>query len=159
MGSELLHLGISSVDELAYQCGRFHDFPFDLEAQRFDSARQTWTGSFLRGDAARIVTTRWAWVIRLTEFPLIECEVAVGNVSEVEVHDRAQIGTYTLRQVHRTASGCRFEFHQDCDICVHVSGPFVAEIRDVRELTDVRGRITAVGLVDFGIQVRPAGRL
>ena len=157
--SELLALDISSVDELAYQCGRFHHFPFDLEAQRFDSARQTWTGSFLRaGDAARIVTTRWAWVIRMTEFPLIDCEVTIGNVAEVEVQDRAQIGTYTLRQVIQTASGCRFEFHQDCDICVHLNGPFVAEVRDIRELAEVRGRITAVGLVDFGIQVRPAAR-
>ena len=84
--SGLLHVDVSSGDELAYQCARFHDFPFDLEAQRFDSARQTWTGSFFRaGDAARIVTTRWAWVIRLTEFPLIECEVILANVSEVEI--------------------------------------------------------------------------
>jgi hypothetical protein len=158
--SGLLHLDVSSVDQLAYQCGRFHDFPFDLEGQRFDGARQTWTGSFVRasGDAARMVTTRWAWIVRVTDFPLLECEVTIGNVAEVEIQDRAQIGRYTFRQVHRTASGCRFEFHQDCDICVHLDGPFVAQLRDMRELADIRGRITSVGLVDFGIQVRPAAR-
>lgn len=158
--SGLRHLDVSSVDELAYQCGRFHDFPFDLGAQRFDTARQTWTGRFLRAseDGARSEITRWAWFVRVLEFPLIESEITIRNVVEVEIQDRAQIGTYTFRQVYRTASGCRFEFHQDCDICVHVNGPFAAELHDVGELADVRGRITSVGLVDFGIQVRPAAR-
>lgn len=156
--SELLHFTISSVGQLADECGRFHDFPFDLEAQRFDSARQTWTGSFIRAtsDPARIATTRWAWFIKVIDFPLLASEVVIRNVSEVEIQDRAQIGTYTLRHVHPTASGCRFEFHQDCDICVHVNGPFAAELHDIRELTDVRGRITSFGCVDFGIQVRAA---
>jgi hypothetical protein len=158
--SELLHFTISSVGQLADECGRFHDFPFDLEAQRFDSAQQTWTGSFIRAasDPRRIVTTRWAWFVKVMDFPLIASEILIRNVTEVEIQDRAQIGTYTLRQVHPTASGCRFEFHQDCDICVHVNGPLVAEFRDIRELADARGRIIAVGPADFGIHVLPAAR-
>jgi hypothetical protein len=53
--------------------------------------------------------------------------------------------------VHPTASGCRFEFHQDCDIYIEVDDPFRAELRDVGELMDVRGRIISVGFVDFGV--------
>ena len=120
----LLDLKLSSVEELAEECTRFHDLPFDLKAQSFDGAEH----------ASRIT---------------------IRNVASAEIQDRAQIGVYTFRQVHRTASGCRCEFHQDCDIDIEVNGPFLAELRDVRELTGMRGRITSVGFVDFGIAIGP----
>jgi hypothetical protein len=153
-----LHVRVASVEELAEQCARFHDFPFELEAQSFDTARRTWTGHFLRGttDPARVVTTRRPWLVKVTEFPVFEVRVTIRHVVDAEIQDRAQIGWYTFRQLHRTADGCRFEFHQDCDIYVAVDGPFDAEISDVRELTDTRGRITSIGFIDFGIQVGAA---
>lgn len=156
--SELLNLRISSVDQLAIACARFHDCPFDLAAQSFDSEQHTWTGDFVRAssDPTRIVRTRRALLLKVTEFPLIASRIVIHNVVEAEIQDRAQIGTYTFRQVHRTDSGCCFEFHQDCDIYIDVSGPFVAELRDVGELADVRGRITSVGFMDFGIQLAPS---
>lgn len=156
--TDVLNVRVSSVEELAQQCARFHDFPFELEAQSFDAAQRTWTGYFLRGtsDPARVVTTRRPWLVKVTEFPVFEVRVTVRNVVEAEIQDRAQIAWHTFRQVHRTADGCRFEFHQDCDIYLVVAGPFDAEIRDVRELADTCGRITSIGFVDFGIQVRVA---
>ena len=151
-GDELLNLRVSSVEQLAAECARFHDFPFDIEAQSFDSARRVWTGTFVHGtgDPAR-VTRRGPWLFRVTEFPVFACAITIHNVLEAEVQDRSQIGVFSFRQVHQTASGCRFEFHQDCDIYIHVDGPFVAELRDVEELTGVRGRIISVGFVDFGV--------
>jgi len=155
--SELLNLRISSVEQLADACGRFHGFPFDLEAQSFDSARRTWTGNFVRGndDPAR-VTTRGSWFFNITDFPLFASTITIHNVAEAEIQDRAQIGVYTFRHVHRTASGCRFEFQQDCDLYVTVDGPFLAELCDVRELPGLRGRITSVGFVDFGVAIGDA---
>ena len=156
--SELLNLTISSVEELADACARFHDFPVDLEAQSFDSAQHTWTGTFLRrtSDPTRIVTSRRSLFVKITEFPLFASRITIRNVSEAEIQDRAQIGLYTFRQVNRTASGCRFEFHQDCDISIDLDGPFLAEVCDVRELAELRGRVISVGFVDFGIDVGAA---
>jgi hypothetical protein len=153
--SELLNLKISTVEELAHECVRFHDFPFDLEAQSFDSLQHTWTGTFVRrtSDPTRIVTSRPSLFVKVTEFPLVASRVTIRNVAEAEIQDRAQIGTYTFRQVHPTAFGCRFEFHQDCDISIDVDGPFLAEVCDVRELAELRGRVVSVGFVDFGIDV------
>jgi hypothetical protein len=54
-----------------------------------------------------------------------------------------EIGRYTLRRVHPTTLGCRFEFHQDCDIYIELDGPFRAELRDVGELMAVRGRMAS----------------
>lgn len=155
--SELLPLRITSVEQLAAECARVHDFPFDLEAQSVDAVRRTWTGTFMHGtgDPARI-TRRGPWWFRVTEFPVFACEITIHNVAEAEVQDRSQIGIFSFRQVHRTASGCRFEFHQDCDIYIHVDGPFEAEARDVEELTGVRGRIISVGFVDFGVSIGAA---
>jgi len=156
MSSDRLHLSLSTVEDLANECGRFHDFPFHLGAQSYDTAQRTWTGYFIRGsaDPSRVVTTRRPWLVKVTEFPIIETAVAIRHVTEAEIQDRAQVGVYTFRQVHRTATGCRFEFHQDCDIYIDIDGPFEAEIRDVRELTRARGRITSLGFLDFGIEVR-----
>ena len=156
--SELLNLKIFSVDELAHECVRFHDFPVDLEAQTFDSAQHTWTGTFVRGtsDPTRIVTSRRSVFVKVTQFPLFASRITIYNVSDAEIQDRAQIGFYTFRQVCQTASGCRFEFHQDCDISIDVDGPFLAELCDVRELAELRGRITSVGFVDFGIDIGAA---
>jgi hypothetical protein len=153
--SELLNLKMSSVEELADECARFHDFPFDLEAQSFDSIQHTWTGTFVRrtSDPTRIVTSRRSLFVKVTEFPLFASRITIRNVSDAEIQDRAQIGIYTFRQVNRTASGCRFEFDQDCDISIDVNGPFLAELCDVRELAELRGRITSVGFVDFGIDI------
>ena len=153
--NDVLNLRVWSVEELAAQCARFHGFPFELEAQAFDTARRTWTGYFLRGssDPARVVTTRRPWLVTVTEFPVFEVRVTIHNVVDAEIQDRAQIGTYTFRHVHRTAAGCRFEFRQDCDIHIEVDGPFHAELSDVRELPETRGRITWFGFIDFGIQV------
>jgi hypothetical protein len=155
--SELLNLRITSVNQLAGECGRFHGFPFDLEGQSFDSARRTWTGHFVRGndDPAR-VTIRGSWFFNVTDFPLFASTITIHNVAEAEIQDRAQIGVYTFRQVHPTAAGCRFEFHQDCDIYIAVDGPFLAEICDVGELPGLRGRITSVGFVDFGVAIGDA---
>lgn len=155
--SELLPLRITSVEQLAAECARFHDFPFDLEAQSVDAAGRTWTGTFMHGtaDPARIIR-RGPWLFRVTEFPVFACEITIHNVAEAEVQDRSQIGIFSFRQVHRTASGCRFEFHQDCDIYIHTDGPFLAELRDVEELTGVRGRIISVGFVDFGVSIGAA---
>lgn len=152
--SEPLNLQFSSVEQLAAACRRFHDFPFDLEEQSFDSARRTWTGNFIRGaDDPDRVRSRGSWFFRVTDFPVLACAITIHNVAEAEIQDRAQIGVYSFRQVHRTESGCRFEFHQDCDIYIDVDGPFVAELRDVGELTDLRGRIISVGFVDFGVAI------
>ena len=153
--NDILNVRVSSVEELAQHCARFHDFPFELEDQSFDAAQRTWTGYFVRGtsDPARVVTTRRPWLVKVTEFPIFEVRVTVRNVVEAEIQDRAQIAWHTFRQVHRTADGCRFEFHQDCDIYLTVDGAFDAEICDVRELTDTCGRITSIGFIDFGIQV------
>jgi len=147
-----LNLQIGSVEELAHECDRFHDYPFHLEGQSFDAVQHLWTGSFIHGnsDPAR-VTSRGSWLFKVVEFPLIASQIAIHNVSEAEIQDRSQLGIYTLRRVHRTASGCRFEFHQDCDIYIELDGPFRAELRDVGELMDVRGRIISVGFVDFGV--------
>jgi hypothetical protein len=152
---DVLNVRISSVEELAEQCTRFHDFPFELEGQVFDAAQRTWTGYFLRGtsDPARVVTTRRALIVKITEFPVFEVRVTVRNVVEAEIQDRAQIAWHTFRQVHRTEHGCRFEFHQDCDIYLAVDGPFDAEISDVGEAAGTCGRITSVGFIDCGIQV------
>ena len=154
-GCSQLRLIVSSVEELARECGRFHDFPFELETQVYDAVRRTWTGHFLRGtdDRSRIITTRRALIVTVTEFPVIETRVTIRNVLDTEIQDRAQIGSYTFRQVHRTSAGCRFEFHQDCDIYIDVDGPFEAEVCDLRELPDTSGRITSLGFMDFGIQV------
>ena len=153
--TDILDVRVSSVEELATRCGRFHDFPFELDAQSFDPVQHTWTGYFLRGtnDPARIVTTRRPFLVTVTEFPVFEVRVTIRNVVDAEIQDRAQIAWHTFRQVHRTADGCRFELHQDCDIYLAVDGPFDAEIADVRELTDTRGRITSLGFIDFGVQV------
>lgn len=155
--SELLPLRITSVEQLAAECARFHDFPFDLEAQSVDAVGRTWTGTFMHGtaDPARI-TRRGPWLFRVTEFPVFACEITIHNVAEAEVQDRSQIGIFSFREVHRTASGCRFEFHQDCDIYIHTDGPFLAELRDVEELRGVRGRIISVGFVDFGVSIGAA---
>ncbi len=154
--SDVLNVRVSSVEELAAECARFHDFPFELEAQSFDAAQRTWTGYFLRGssDPARVVTTRRPWLVKVTEFPVVEVRVTIHGVVNAEIQDRAQIGTYTFQQVQPTGAGCRFEFHQDCDIYIDVDGPFEARICDVRELTDTCGRIISLGFIDFGIQVR-----
>lgn len=155
--SELLNLEISSVEQLAAEARRFHGFPFDLEGQSFDSAQRTWTGNFVRATSDRSrMTIRGSWFIRVTEFPLVASQIVIRNVSEAEIQDRAQIRTHTFRQVHRTDSGCRLELHQDCDIYIDVDGPFVAEVRDVRELTGLRGRMTSVGFMDFGIGISAA---
>jgi hypothetical protein len=147
-----LNLEIWSVDQLAHECDRFHDYPFHLEGQSFDGGQRIWTGSFLRGISAPArVTSRGSWMVRVVEFPLAASQITIHNVSEAEIQDRSQVGIYTLRRVHPTASGCRFEFHQDCDIYIEVDGAFRAELRDVGELTDVRGRIISVGFVDFGV--------
>jgi hypothetical protein len=155
MSNDPLRLTVSTVNDLADQCSRFHDFPFDLDAQFYDSAERSWTGCFMRAtsDPTRVVTTRRPWLVTVTEFPVIETTVTIRHVVEAEIQDRAQIGHYSFRKVHRTATGCRFEFHQDCDIYIDIDGPFEAEIRDVGELTDTHGRITSLGFVDFGIQV------
>jgi hypothetical protein len=156
--SELLSLTASTVEELADQCVRFHDFPFDLEAQSFDPVERTWTGNFIRGtrDPARVVTTRRSVFVKVTEFPIFATRITIHNVSEAEIQDRAQIGYYSFHQLHRTDYGCRFEFHQDCDIYITVDGAFVATLHDVAELTDMRGRITSVGFLDFGIEIGAA---
>jgi hypothetical protein len=153
--TDALNVRVASVEDLAAQCTRFHDFPFELDAQSFDATQRIWTGSFLRGsnDPARVVTTRRPWLVKVTEFPVFEVRVTIRHVVDAEIQDRAQIGWHTLRQVHRTADGCRFELHQDCDIYLAVDGPFDAEIADVRELTDTYGRIVSLGFIDFGIQV------
>lgn len=149
-----LNLQIRSVEQLAHECGRFHDYPLHLEGLSVDAGQRIWTGSFIRGNAdpAR-VTSRGSWVFRVVEFPLIASQITIHNVSEAEIQDRSLVGIYTLRRVHPTAWGCRFEFHQDCDIDIHIDGPFRAELRDLGELTDVRGRITSVGFVDFGVGI------
>jgi hypothetical protein len=154
-GTDELNVRVSSVEQLAAECRRFHDFPFELDAQAFDPVRRTWTGYFLRGtsDPARVVTTRRPWLVKVTEFPVFEVRVTIRNVVEAEIQDRAQIAWHTFREVHRTADGCRFEFHQDCDIYLDLDGPFDAEISDMRELTDTCGRITSIGFIDFGIEV------
>lgn len=155
MLADRLNLRVRNVEELAIACARFHDFPFELEAQHFDAARRTWTGHFLRGsdDPARFVTTRWLGLFKVIQFPVIQVRVTIHSVVDAEIQDRAQIGCYTFRQVHRTSTGCRFEFHQDCDILIGVDGPLDAEICDVGEMTDAHGTITSLGPVDFGIQV------
>ena len=155
--SELLHLRVSSVEQLADACQRFRGFPFYLDGQSFDSAERTWTGQFVRGndDPAR-VTTRGSWFFNVTDFPLFATTITIHNVAEAEIQDRAQLGVYTFHEVHRTGSGCRFEFRQDCDLYIAVDGPFVAEVSDVRELTGLRGRITSVGFVDFGVAIGDA---
>jgi hypothetical protein len=152
-----LNLHIWSVEQLAHECGRFHDYPFHLEGQSVDGAQRIWTGSFIRGtsDPAR-VTSRGSWVVRVAEFPLIASQITIHDVSEAEIQDRSLVGSYTLRRVHPTASGCRFEFHQDCDIYIEVDGAFRAELQDVGELRDVRGRIISVGFVDFGVRILEA---
>ena len=151
-------LRVASAEGLADACANFHDFPFDLQDQAFDAESGTWTALFLRGssDPARVATRRWFWFFKMIEFPVIQVRVTIRNVTEAEIQDRAQIGWYTFRQVHRTPYGLRFEFHQDCDINLHVDGGITADVCDVRELTDMRGRITSLGLVDFGVQVGPA---
>lgn len=155
--NDVLNLRVSSVEGLADVCAHFHDYPFDVRAQHFDAESRTWIADFLRGssDPDRVVTRRWLGVFRVIEFPIVQVRVTIRNVIEAEIQDRAQIGYYTFRQVHRTPSGCRFEFHQDCDILVQVDGPFEADVRDVEEVAALQGRITSVGLVDFGIRVGP----
>ena len=150
-------LRVSSVEGLADAAANFHDFPFDLQAQHFDAESRTWTGVFLRGssDPGRMITRQWFRVFKVLEFPIIQVRVTIRNVVDAEIQDRAQIGYYTFRQLRRTPSGCRFEFHQDCDIKIYVDGDFEADVRDVGEVTDLRGRITSLGLVDFGVQVGP----
>jgi hypothetical protein len=157
MVSDILQVRVSSVEGLADACAHFHDFPFELQAQHFDAGSRTWTAFFMRGssDPARVTSRRWLGLVKVLEFPIVEVRVTIRNVIEAEIQDRAQIGAYTFHDVYRTSSGCRFEFHQDCDITIHVDGPFDADIRDVRELTDRHGRITSLGLLDFGIQVAP----
>ena len=161
---DVLNVRLSSVEALAELCALFQDFPFELDAQRFEPVSRTWTGYFLRGssDPARAVTTRWLWLFTVMTFPVVEVRVTIHNVIDAEIQDRAQIGAYTFRQLHRTSTGCCFEFHQDCDIYIDVDGPFEAEVRDEGELSDTEGRIASFGLVDAGIQVgsvrvRPAG--
>jgi hypothetical protein len=153
-GSERLDLQIRSVEELAHECARFHDYPFHLERQSFDDVQRVWTASFVRrnSDPAR-VTSRGSWLLNVVEFPLIDSEIAIHNVLEAEIQDRSQIGIYTLRRVHAIASGCRFEFHQDCDIYINVAGPFTAELRDVGEVRGARGRIISVGFMAFGVGI------
>ena len=161
---DVLNVRVSSVESLADLCALFHDFPFALDAQQFEPVSRTWTGYFLRGssDPDRAVTTRWLWLFKVMKFPVVEVRVTIHNVVDAEIQDRAQIGTYTLRQVHRTTSGCCFEFHQDCDIYVDVDGPFEADVSDVGELSDTEGRVASFGFVDSAIQVgsvrvRPSG--
>jgi len=158
MLADRLNLRVRSVEDLAIACARFHDFPFELEAQRFDAASRTWTGHFLRGsdDPSRFVTRRWLRVFKVIHFPVIEVRVTIHDVVEAEIQDRAQIGCYTFRQVHRTPAGCRFELNQDCDILIAVDGALDAEVCDVGEVTDAHGTITSFGPVDFGIQVGAA---
>lgn len=153
--SDAVHVRATSVEELAAQCARFHDFPFELDAQSFDAAQRTWTGLFLRGstDPARVVTTRRPWLVKVTEFPVFEVRVTIRHVVEAEIQDRAQIAWHTFRKVHRTPDGCRFEFHQDCDIYLTLDGAVDAEIADVGEVSGACGRITSIGFIDFGIQV------
>jgi hypothetical protein len=155
MLADRLNLRVTNVEDLARACARFHDFPFELEAQQFDAVSRTWTGYFLRGsdDPGRVVTRRWLRLLKVVEFPVIQVRVTIRNVVEAEIQDRAQIGRYTFRQLHRTGAGCRFEFHQDCDIFIEVEGPLDADVRDVAELSGTHGSITSVGIVDFGIRV------
>ena len=93
--SELLNLKIFSVDELAHECARFHDFPVDLDAQTFDRAQHTWTGTFVRGtnDPTRIVTIRRSVFVKVTQFPLFASRITIYNVSDAEIQDRPRLAS------------------------------------------------------------------
>jgi hypothetical protein len=145
----------STFADLRKECARLHDCHFGLDGSVFDADAHRWRATFLRPleDPDRIVKIRKYLVLTTHSFPVLESSITIERVRAVAIHDRANIGTYTFNDVQELASGCRFAFNENLEIDLDFENPPSGEFRDERDRPDLRGYITRLAFVDFGIRV------
>jgi len=158
----LIRMRFETFEECRSALSELHDHLFELDRAGFDQAAATWHGWFIRplDDPTRVVRQRTYLVLVTHYYPVVETRVTLEGVKAVTVRDRAEIGTYTFNDLHRTDTGCRLVFNEDLEINVQFAGDLRGEFRDERELPNHRGYITSLGPIDFGFRVeQPNQRL